>query len=103
MLRRGRLSAGSLGENDEPLASMQAFAVTSVDDPRDEDTYMDDRPAHPDSNGNNRNDRGMVPDRGSPPPAPRWVKVSGIIVLLLVLVLVILHVTGNGFGAAHGR
>jgi len=31
---------------------------------------------------------------------PRWVKVFGVIGLALVLLLVILHLTGNGFG--HG-
>ena len=64
---------------------------------------MDDRPPYPDSNDNNRNDCSVGPDRGSPPGTPRWVKVFGIIVLLLVLLLVILHLTGHGFGAAHGR
>lgn len=32
---------------------------------------------------------------------PRWVKVFGVIALVLVLLLVILHLTGNGFGR-HG-
>lgn len=34
----------------------------------------------------------------SPPSTPRWVKVSGIIVIVLILLFVILHLTGNGFG-----
>ena len=29
---------------------------------------------------------------------PRWVKVFGIIALVLVLLFVILHLTGRGFG-----
>ena len=29
---------------------------------------------------------------------PRWVKTFGIIALVLVLLLVILHITGNGLG-----
>ena len=33
--------------------------------------------------------------------APRWVKVSGIVVIVLVLVFVILHLTGHGFGGHH--
>jgi hypothetical protein len=41
------------------------------------------------------------PERISPPPTPRWVKVLGIIVLLLVLLFVILHLTGHGVGG-HG-
>lgn len=41
-------------------------------------------------------------DRGSPPSAPRWVKVSGIIAIILVLLFVILHLTGGGLGShAH--
>ncbi|MBL0385581.1 hypothetical protein JJB07_02865 [Tumebacillus sp. ITR2] len=38
------------------------------------------------------------PDYGSNPGTPRWVKVSGVISLLLVLLFVILHLTGNSFG-----
>lgn len=38
------------------------------------------------------------PDRGSPPSIPRWVKVFGIIFIVLVLVVVVLHLTGNNFG-----
>lgn len=41
------------------------------------------------------------PDRGSTYSTPRWVKVSGIIIIVLVIVLVlvgvILHLTGGGF------
>ena len=37
-------------------------------------------------------------DRSSPPSTPRWVKVSGIIVIVLILLFVILHLTGNAFG-----
>lgn len=38
------------------------------------------------------------PDRGSPYSTPRWVKISGIIVIVLVILFVVLHFTGNGFG-----
>ena len=38
-------------------------------------------------------------DRGSPPGIPRWLKVSVIIVIVLVLLFGILHLTtGNGMG-----
>ena len=40
----------------------------------------------------------IKPGRGSPPSTPRWVKVFGIIVIVLILLFVILHLTGNGFG-----
>jgi len=41
---------------------------------------------------------GVRPDRGSTTSTPRWVKVFGIIVLVLVLLFVILHLTGRGLG-----
>jgi len=42
-----------------------------------------------------------LPNRGSPPSTPRWVKVSVIIFIVLVLMFVILHLMGLGFGG-HG-
>jgi hypothetical protein len=38
------------------------------------------------------------PGRGSAPSTPRWVKVFGIVVIVLVLLFVILHLMGGGFG-----
>jgi hypothetical protein len=62
---------------------------------------MADLPPYPDSGG----DTGLVPARGStpstPPGTPRWVKVFGIIVLVLVLTFVILHLAGLS-PAGHG-
>ena len=44
------------------------------------------------------------PDRGSaPPPTPQWVKVFGIVVIALVLLVVILHLTGNSLGGPGGH
>ena len=40
----------------------------------------------------------VKPDRGSPPSTPRWVKMFGIIALVLVLLFVILHLTGHSLG-----
>ena len=40
----------------------------------------------------------VKPDRGSPPATPRWVIILGIIFIVLILLFVILHITGNGFG-----
>ena len=37
----------------------------------------------------------------TPPNVPRWVKVFGIIFIVLVLLFVILHLMGLGFGG-HG-
>jgi len=63
---------------------------------------MTDPPPYPGSKGDAGDDSRVRPDRGSPPSAPRWVKVFGIIVLVLVLLFVILHLTGGGFGG-HTR
>ena len=38
------------------------------------------------------------PDHTSPPGTPRWVKVSVIIFIAVVLIVVILNLTGHGFG-----
>jgi len=47
-----------------------------------------DLPPFPDSNGDTGDDTGVGPDRGSTTSTPRWVKVSGIIVIVLVLLFV---------------
>ncbi len=39
-------------------------------------------------------------DRGSPPRAPRWVKVAAIVVGVLVLLFIVLQLLG--VGGAHG-
>jgi len=41
---------------------------------------------------------GVGPDFGSTTGTPRWVKVFGIIVLVLVLLRVVLHLTSGGLG-----
>ncbi|HLW00605.1 MAG TPA: hypothetical protein VKT82_18250 [Ktedonobacterales bacterium] len=38
------------------------------------------------------------PARRATTPTPRWVKVTVGLIILLVLLFVILHLTGNGFG-----
>jgi hypothetical protein len=38
------------------------------------------------------------PAGNQPPATPRWVKVFGIIGIVLVLLFVILHLAGRGFG-----
>ena len=43
------------------------------------------------------------PDRGSTYSTPRWVKVSAIIFIVLVLLFVILHLTGNSLGGPGGH
>ncbi|MBC8075173.1 MAG: hypothetical protein H7Y32_03780 [Chloroflexales bacterium] len=38
------------------------------------------------------------PDQGAPPSTPRWVTVTGVIIIVLVLLVGILHLTGNSLG-----
>lgn len=61
---------------------------------------MDDRPSNHDSNDDTRIARGV----GSPPRAPRWVKVFGIITLVLIVLVVALVLFGpDSFGPGqHG-
>jgi hypothetical protein len=40
-------------------------------------------------------------DRESRPKTPRWVKVFGVIAILLILLFVILHLAGGGFGPSR--
>jgi hypothetical protein len=48
-------------------------------------------------------DTGADADRGSSTGTPRWVKVSGIIALVLVVLFVILKLTGLGGEHGPGR
>jgi hypothetical protein len=52
---------------------------------------MADPPAHPDRG----DDTGVGPDRGSTAGTPRWVKVFGLIALVVVLLFVVLLLTGG--------
>jgi hypothetical protein len=59
---------------------------------------MADPPLHPEPHTGD--DTGEEPGRGSKPEMPRWVKISLIIVLVLVLAFVILNLAG--VGGEHG-
>ena len=60
---------------------------------------MADPHRYPDSNGD---DTGAGPDRGSTTSTPRWVRVFGIIVIVLVLLFVVQILIGGGHGpGAH--
>jgi hypothetical protein len=62
-----------------------------------EDTHMPDPPRHPDA------ETGHDTSRGGPPGVPRWVKVSGIVVAILVLALVAVMLIGGDHGPGrHG-
>lgn len=41
---------------------------------------------------------GTGPGRGPATGAPRWVKIFGLIAAALVVLFIVLHLTGNGFG-----
>jgi len=69
----------------------------------EEDTHMADPPPYPDSNSDTGDDTRVRPDRGSPPSIPRWVKVFGIIVIVLVLLVGIIVFTGIGGQHGPGR
>lgn len=63
---------------------------------------MADPAPSPESNLGTGDDVDASPGRGSPPGAPRWVKVSGIIALVLaLLVAVVLLLGGGGHGPAQ--
>lgn len=38
----------------------------------------------------------------TPPRTPGWVKAFGLILIVLVLALIVLHLTGDGFASLHG-
>lgn len=65
----------------------------------EKDARMADPPAHPDTG----DDIGVTHQHGSPPGAPRWVKVSLILVAVLVLGFVLLKIAGVGGGHGPGR
>jgi hypothetical protein len=56
---------------------------------------MADPPPYPDT--------GVEPDRGSTTGVPRWVKVFGIIALVLVVLFAVLLLTGRGGNHGPGR
>jgi hypothetical protein len=60
-------------------------------------TLMADSSPYPDSG----DDASAAPDGGSTTGTPRWVKVSGIIALILVLLVVVMLLIGGGPGG-HG-
>ncbi|MEU0164156.1 hypothetical protein ABZ214_01555 [Streptomyces iakyrus] len=41
---------------------------------------------------------GTTPDQGPAPATPRWVKVSGAVAVALIVLFLVLHLTGSGFG-----
>jgi hypothetical protein len=57
-------------------------------------------PQHPDVSGG---DTGARPDRESTTGVPRWVRVAGIIAVVVVLLIVILLVTSGPGGHGPGR
>ena len=60
---------------------------------------MPDPPPYPDSDRDAVDDAGGGSDRGARAGTPRWVKVLGVIALVLVVLVVVMLVTG---GRTHG-
>ena len=58
---------------------------------------MADLPPYPNKGG----DTDVRPDRGSTYSTPRWVKVFGIMFIILIVLFIILHLMGLGFGGLH--
>ena len=59
---------------------------------------MADLPPDPEDDGDSSEDTGVRSDRGLTTGTPRWVKVFGIIALLVVLLFAILLLTGGPHG-----
>ena len=68
----------------------------------EEDTHIANPPPYPDSNSDTGDDTRVRPGREYP-GIPRWVKVSGIIFISLVLLFVIMMLTGRGGSHGPGR
>lgn len=64
---------------------------------------MADPPADPDADFDAVDDTDEGPDHGSTTGAPRWVKVTGIIVGVLILTFVVLQFVGPDGGHGPGR
>ncbi|MDB4956940.1 MAG: hypothetical protein JWO36_4509 [Myxococcales bacterium] len=44
----------------------------------------------------------MTDSRSDDEKLPRWVKISGIITIVFILVFVVVHLAGGGFDHDHG-
>jgi hypothetical protein len=64
---------------------------------------MPDLPTYPDADGDTRDDTGMWTGRESPPGTPRWVKIVGIVALIVALLIVVVMLVGGGGGHGPGR
>ena len=54
-------------------------------------------PPDPNSTRNTNTGSRLRPDPVAPPSMPRWVKILGAIVVILILAFVIVHLAGGGF------
>ena len=64
---------------------------------------MADPRRYPDSKGDTSDDTRVRPPADRPPSTPRWVKVFGIIAIVVVLIFVVIQLTGVGGGHGPGR
>ena len=68
-----------------------------------EDTHMADPPRYPDSKGETSDDTRGRPTADRPLSTPRWVKVFGIVAIVVVLIFVVIRFTGVGGEHGPGR
>ncbi len=66
------------------------------------ETHLAEQPPYRDQAGDSGAGTRVRLDRAAPPSTPRWVKVTMILFIALVVIFVILHLTGNGFSSLHG-
>jgi hypothetical protein len=71
----------------------------NLDDHVTEETHMADPSRYPDADDNT----GVRPTENRPPSTPRWVKVFGIIAVVLVLLVVVMMIAGRGGEHGPGR
>ncbi len=64
---------------------------------------MADPPRYPDSKGDTGDDTRVRPTVDRPPSTPRWVKVFGILAIVMVLIFIVIQFTGVGGGHGPGR
>ena len=62
---------------------------------------MDNSPRHPDSKVNTGDENGAVPERGSTTGTPRWVKVFGLIAIVIAGMNLFLHDAGGHGPGRH--
>ena len=59
---------------------------------------MSHTPHDSDANRSDMHDDQVSPERDEgPPPAPRWVRIFGLVAIALIAMFLIVHLAGGGF------